>query len=150
MSFLHSFALGCVCVQACKAVANMKGIQTLDLSSNQLSVTGAAALAKALWRCRSLHEIVLEESVDPKDAEKVSCERGLGSYVRSCIIRAGGSWRERDACFHDRGGWTGGLGENETTSSPPEGAENTNRTPCLRKAVVSRRGRASILRRSPV
>eukprot|EP00752_Nemacystus_decipiens_P013887 g12327.t1 len=57
---------------ACKAVANMKGIQTLDLSSNQLSLTGAAALAKALWRCRSLHEIVLEESVTAKDSEKVS------------------------------------------------------------------------------
>lgn len=63
-------------MQACKAVANMKGIQTLDLSSNQLSLTGAAALAKALWRCRSLHEIVLEESVASKDADKV-CTEGL-------------------------------------------------------------------------
>lgn len=54
----------------------MKGIQTLDLSSNQLSLTGAAALAKALWRCRSLHEIVLEESVASKDADKV-CTEGL-------------------------------------------------------------------------
>lgn len=50
----------------------MKGIQTLDLSTNQLSLTGATALAKALWRCRSLHEIVLEESIDSKDTKAVS------------------------------------------------------------------------------
>ena len=50
----------------------MKGIQTLDLSGNRLSEAGATELAKALCRCRSLHEIVLEESVDVKDAPAVS------------------------------------------------------------------------------
>lgn len=72
-------------VQACKAVASMKGIQTLDLSSNKLSLAGANALAKALWRCRSLHEIVLEESVAPKDADK----------VRIYEFEYTGSWGER-------------------------------------------------------
>eukprot|EP00904_Undaria_pinnatifida_P005486 jgi/Undpi1/2067/HiC_scaffold_12.g05453.m1 len=57
---------------ACTSVASMKGIQTLDLSGNRLSVAGATELAKALCRCRSLHEIVLEESVDVKDAPLVS------------------------------------------------------------------------------
>lgn len=57
--------------QACTSVASMKGIQTLDLSGNRLSVAGATELAKALCRCRSLHEIVLEESVDVKDAPLV-------------------------------------------------------------------------------
>ena len=59
-------------VQACSSVASMKGIQTLDLSGNQLSVAGATELAKALCRCRSLHEIVLEESVDVSEAPEVS------------------------------------------------------------------------------
>lgn len=59
--------------KACNAVAGIKGIQTLDLSSNRLSKEGAKQLAKALWRCRSLHEIVLEESVEEKDSEEVCC-----------------------------------------------------------------------------
>ena len=57
--------------QACQSAATVKGIQTLDLSSNRLSKECATQLAKALWRCRSLHEIVLEESVEEKDAEEV-------------------------------------------------------------------------------
>lgn len=91
------------CVQACKAVANMKGIQTLDLSSNQLSLTGAAAMAKALWRCRSLHEIVLEESVASKDAEKVLYVPGVAYIHRS---RPGGGvrlWGKRGCNVGDSG-----------------------------------------------
>ncbi|CAM9770550.1 unnamed protein product [Scytosiphon promiscuus] len=58
--------------QACASVAKMKGIQTLDLSSNKLSVAGSEAVAEALRVCRSLHEIVLEESVDIGDGPAVS------------------------------------------------------------------------------
>lgn len=57
--------------QACKSVATMKGIQTLDLSNNRLSAGGALALAKSLSLCRSLHEIVLEESVQLDDTTHV-------------------------------------------------------------------------------
>lgn len=49
----------------------MTGIQTLDLSNNKMSLAGAKALAKALWRCRSLHEIVLEETVSFQDTTEV-------------------------------------------------------------------------------
>ncbi len=70
----------------------MKGIQTLDLSSNQLRLSGASALAKTLWRTRSLHEIVLEESVKPpEDAAAVRAIDRL-DVIQGC---GGAGWAGR-------------------------------------------------------
>ncbi|CAN0143437.1 unnamed protein product [Ectocarpus sp. 12 AP-2014] len=106
---------------ACKAVATMTGIQTLDISSNQLSLTGAKALAKALWRCRSLHEIVLEESVVPDDTATVSAvfkeympwatvrvddRDGRKNLARRYLAAAGGQGQAYDAVADDQGAFS--------------------------------------------
>lgn len=99
-------------VQACEAVASMKGIQTLDLSSNQLSLAGAEALAKALWRCRSLHEIVLEESIASEEDAKKVCYVHTGEFeVGGGVV--GRTWSGEGGESHlrkeERKGWKEGI-----------------------------------------
>ncbi|CAN0325671.1 unnamed protein product [Ectocarpus fasciculatus] len=99
----------------------MKGIQTLDISSNKLSLAGAKALAKALWRCRSLHEIVLEESVAADDTAAVSAvfkeympwatvrvddRDGRKNLARRYLAAGGGHGQAYDAADDDQGAFS--------------------------------------------